>query len=87
MRTFHQQLLFSNGKHARTIDGSTVNSAERGHGTSALESRIGVIQFTLSRGTIVAAGVYSAAPGIAVPKGGVTRAVIGGTGQIPRGPR
>ncbi len=80
-RTFHQELLFSNGKHAGTFDGSTTNSAEQGHGASALESRIGMIQYSVRGGSIVAAGVYVAAPGVVVPKRGVTRAVIGGTGK------
>ena len=40
-----------------------------------------MIRYTLSEGSIVAGGVYSAAPGVVVPKGGVTRAVIGGTGR------
>jgi hypothetical protein len=81
VRTFHQELLFSNGDHAGTFDGSTTNSAEQGHGAAGLESRIGVIQYSLSGGTILAGGLYSAAPGVVVPKGGVTRALIGGTGK------
>jgi hypothetical protein len=62
--------------------GSSGHALVKSHLTlAALESRIGVIQYSLRRGTIVAAGVYSAAPGVVVPKGGVTRAVIGGTGK------
>jgi hypothetical protein len=81
VRTFHQELLFSNGKHAGTFDGSTINSAEQGHGATARESRVGFIQYSLSGGNIVAAGVYVAAPGVVVPKSGSVRAVVGGTGK------
>lgn len=80
-RTFHQELLFSDGKHAGTFDGSTTNSDETGGGSGGLETRVGLIQYTLSGGNIVVGGVYSASPGVVVPKGGVTRAVIGGTGK------
>jgi hypothetical protein len=81
VRTFHQELLYSTGKHAGTFDGSTVNSDEQGHGAAARESRVGFIQYSLSGGNIVAAGVYVAAPGVVVPKGGSVRAVVGGTGK------
>jgi hypothetical protein len=80
-RTFHQELLYSNGKHAGTFDGSTTNSAEQGHGASAREFRIGLIQYSLRAGSIVAGGIYAAAPGVVLPKNGVIRAVIGGTGK------
>jgi hypothetical protein len=40
-----------------------------------------MIEYSLSGGTIVAGGVYVAAPGVVVPKRGVTRAVIGGTAK------
>jgi hypothetical protein len=80
-RTFHQELLYTNGTHAGTFDGSTVNSAEQGKRGTAREYRVGFIQYSLKGGNIVAAGVYVAAPGVVVPKGGSVRAVVGGTGK------
>lgn len=78
-RTFSQALT-EDGKPVGRLDGSTTVVTSAG----GLEHRVGTIQFTLTGGTIVASGVYSAAPGVFVPKGGVVRPIVGGTGKYLR---
>jgi hypothetical protein len=75
-RTFSQTLV-QDGKPIGRLDGSTTITASVG----GLDQRIGVIQYTLTDGTIVAGGVYAARPDVFLPAKGVTRPILGGTGK------
>ena len=75
-RTFTQTLT-ENGNVVGRLDGATSITDRIG----GLEQRLGVIQFSLKDGAIIAAGVYGARPGVNVPGVVVTRAITGGTGK------
>jgi hypothetical protein len=80
-RAFTQGLITPAGDRAGRLDGSVVITEETGKGKNALEHRIGTVQYTLPGGSVVVSGVYTAKPEVFIPAAGVTRPIVGGTGN------
>lgn len=63
------------------IDGTTTQTAIEEEDGQEIDYRQSLLQLTTDDGTMIAAGLYIAPVGEVLPAGGVTRPIVGGTGE------
>ena len=80
-RAFTQRLITTDGKSAGRLDGAVTVTEVATRGGQRIDYRVGNVQYTLEGGSVVVSGVYFAPAGQFIPARGVTRPIVGGTGD------
>jgi hypothetical protein len=79
-RTFTMRLSTTSGRPVGRLEGHVIITDHVRQAGQLREYRMGTVQISLRRGTLVASGLYVAEPGAALPaSGGSRRPIIGGT--------